>query len=144
MAVNLTVFLFSSRRRHTRSKRDWTSDVCSSDLPAQLLVDEESGPGAGPVGGFAQVVDVVDDDDGRAAQAGKAEFEEELLQLAQVRDEHLAFIVDEEVGLPRVRGRERALGQVVDEVRGRAEGVLDRSEERRVGRERDAWRARDR
>src|SRR5699024_12174824 len=24
----------TSRRRHTRSKRDWSSDVCSSDLPA--------------------------------------------------------------------------------------------------------------
>src|SRR5207247_7513439 len=24
---------FSSRRRHTRSTRDWSSDVCSSDLP---------------------------------------------------------------------------------------------------------------
>src|SRR5207249_5565781 len=24
-------FFFSSRRRHTRSKRDWSSDVCSSD-----------------------------------------------------------------------------------------------------------------
>src|SRR5699024_11840357 len=23
---------FSSRRRHTRAKRDWSSDVCSSDL----------------------------------------------------------------------------------------------------------------
>src|SRR5699024_11429282 len=28
-------FFFSSRRRHTRSKRDWSSDVCSSDLPLQ-------------------------------------------------------------------------------------------------------------
>src|SRR6266496_1031849 len=26
-------FFFSSRRRHTRSLRDWSSDVCSSDLP---------------------------------------------------------------------------------------------------------------
>src|SRR5690349_4081618 len=26
------VFFFSSRRRHTRSLRDWSSDVCSSDL----------------------------------------------------------------------------------------------------------------
>src|SRR5699024_12780235 len=26
---------FSSRRRHTRSKRDWSSDVCSSDLGSQ-------------------------------------------------------------------------------------------------------------
>src|SRR3712207_8492576 len=25
-------FLFSSRRRHTRYWRDWSSDVCSSDL----------------------------------------------------------------------------------------------------------------
>src|SRR5690606_40921259 len=27
-------FLFSSRRRHTRFSRDWSSDVCSSDLRA--------------------------------------------------------------------------------------------------------------
>src|SRR5438874_9949954 len=26
------IFFFSSRRRHTRSLRDWSSDVCSSDL----------------------------------------------------------------------------------------------------------------
>src|SRR5207247_6426454 len=26
------ISLFSSRRRHTRSTRDWSSDVCSSDL----------------------------------------------------------------------------------------------------------------
>src|SRR5699024_11973496 len=28
----LLSFFLSSRRRHTRSKRDWSSDVCSSDL----------------------------------------------------------------------------------------------------------------
>src|SRR5690606_40284222 len=28
----LGVFFFSSRRRHTRFSRDWSSDVCSSDL----------------------------------------------------------------------------------------------------------------
>src|SRR5258707_12278396 len=28
------VFFFSSRRRHTRYWRDWSSDVCSSDLIA--------------------------------------------------------------------------------------------------------------
>src|SRR5699024_11733906 len=33
------VFFFSSRRRHTRSKRDWSSDVCSSDLPLQVEVE---------------------------------------------------------------------------------------------------------
>src|SRR5699024_4696834 len=30
-------FSFSSRRQHTRSKRDWSSDVCSSDLRTPLL-----------------------------------------------------------------------------------------------------------
>src|SRR5207245_7973517 len=27
-----SLFFFSSRRRHTRCYRDWSSDVCSSDL----------------------------------------------------------------------------------------------------------------
>src|SRR2546421_12838923 len=31
-------FFFSSRRRHTRSDRDWSSDVCSSDLLLLLPV----------------------------------------------------------------------------------------------------------
>ena len=30
--VRSEVFFFSSRRRHTRYWRDWSSDVCSSDL----------------------------------------------------------------------------------------------------------------
>src|SRR2546422_5223021 len=29
------IFFFSSRRRHTRCSRDWSSDVCSSDLFAR-------------------------------------------------------------------------------------------------------------
>src|SRR5256884_3253789 len=34
MVVSVSVFFFSSRRRHTRCSRDWSSDVCSSDLVA--------------------------------------------------------------------------------------------------------------
>src|SRR5690349_23786200 len=30
--MTIFFFFFSSRRRHTRSLRDWSSDVCSSDL----------------------------------------------------------------------------------------------------------------
>src|SRR5215471_211386 len=33
-------FFFSSRRRHTRSLRDWSSDVCSSDLDSAAEVAE--------------------------------------------------------------------------------------------------------
>src|SRR5256884_6519055 len=32
----LLFFFFSSRRRHTRCSRDWSSDVCSSDLLAGI------------------------------------------------------------------------------------------------------------
>src|SRR5215510_14566701 len=35
------IFFFSSRRRHTRWPRDWSSDVCSSDLCATAI---ERGP----------------------------------------------------------------------------------------------------
>src|SRR3989440_1296577 len=33
---------FSSRRRHTRSDRDWSSDVCSSDLVCRLLLEKKN------------------------------------------------------------------------------------------------------
>src|SRR5699024_8715795 len=41
LAAIFVIFFFSSRRRHTRSKRDWSSDVCSSDLVpgGHLVVD---------------------------------------------------------------------------------------------------------
>src|SRR4030042_3072417 len=32
LAVDTPLALFSGRRRHTRCSRDWSSDVCSSDL----------------------------------------------------------------------------------------------------------------
>src|SRR5438874_9763150 len=37
------MFFFSSRRRHTRSLRDWSSDVCSSDLFQPVLAILRSG-----------------------------------------------------------------------------------------------------
>src|SRR5256884_968776 len=36
-------FFFSSRRRHTRCSRDWSSDVCSSDLPSGFCLCAQSG-----------------------------------------------------------------------------------------------------
>src|SRR3712207_7295746 len=52
------LFFFSSRRRHTRYWRDWSSDVCSSDL---LDLDAGvAGPhapcGAAGAGGLGQVL----------------------------------------------------------------------------------------
>src|SRR5438105_176576 len=52
-------FFFSSRRRHTRSTRDWSSDVCSSDLGGHALL--EGVPGLGKtmlVRTLSQVLDL--------------------------------------------------------------------------------------
>src|SRR5256884_5780899 len=44
--VSAHVFFFSSRRRHTRCSRDWSSDVCSSDLLGTRLWIERNSPNA--------------------------------------------------------------------------------------------------
>src|SRR3712207_8746477 len=36
--MKYTIIFFSSRRRHTRYWRDWSSDVCSSDLRSQMAI----------------------------------------------------------------------------------------------------------
>src|SRR5690606_39422370 len=38
-------FFFSSRRRHTRFSRDWSSDVCSSDLKLPVIAESFTGTG---------------------------------------------------------------------------------------------------
>src|SRR5690606_39971512 len=51
-----TAFFFSSRRRHTRFSRDWSSDVCSSDLEHVVAVrreDRVEAPRSGPARGRA-------------------------------------------------------------------------------------------
>src|SRR5436309_13699248 len=49
----LFAFFFSSRRRHTRFSRDWSSDVCSSDLGR--LLEAASDLGANPLRTFWHV-----------------------------------------------------------------------------------------
>src|SRR5215203_2567135 len=52
LAAKLRAFFCSSRRRHTTYWRDWSSDVCSSDLPRRHKVEpparaEDAGVEAG-------------------------------------------------------------------------------------------------
>src|SRR5207237_6978839 len=78
-------FFFSSRRRHTRFKCDWSSDVCSSDLLIAGLLEhhdrskfEVFGISFGPddrsdtrqrlVRGFDRFMDVRSQDDAQAAR----------------------------------------------------------------------------
>src|SRR5699024_11433305 len=62
----LVIFCFSSRRRHTRSNRDWSSDVCSSDLG----VDHSLG-----LKPFFSVVGAADVDDERLLRAAGVDRE---------------------------------------------------------------------
>src|SRR5690625_5735799 len=56
------MFFFSSRRRHTRWPRDWSSDVCSTDIQAMKRIREMAPglplliPGVGAQGGNARDV----------------------------------------------------------------------------------------
>src|SRR5699024_11836217 len=68
------VFFLSSRRRHTRSKRDWSSDVCSSDLNRDRLLAHDVIPALfGEVVELARQRDLVSDEhfsvDGTLIQA---------------------------------------------------------------------------
>src|SRR5690606_40632991 len=81
-------FFFSSRRRHTRFSRDWSSDVCSSDLPLRSGL-------------------VPSTDDGRdrfLIPAGKARYLGEIVDNHERNREW----VEQQVRLARERGRVRS------------------------------------
>src|SRR5207247_6398758 len=94
-------FFFSSRRRHTRSTRDWSSDVCSSDL-----------------------------DLGQAIRPG---FDAEFVAL-RIGHDDVAPVLGE-----HARAEPGEPGHLVRHGARRAQVEMDRSEERRVGKE---WRER--
>src|SRR5207249_9187898 len=93
------------RRRHTRSKRDWSSDVCSSDL----LVAQVDAP--------AKVEATLDR---RQAVAG-ADYVIYAVQVGM----HEATVKDFEI--PKKYGLRQTIADTL--------GVGGRSEERRVGKE---------
>src|SRR5256885_8980369 len=58
--LELLVFFFSSRRRHTRLQGDWSSDVCSSDLMTSAwLARPKLGQSLGQSFGLANHADVI-------------------------------------------------------------------------------------
>src|SRR5260370_31495751 len=76
-SYSILVFFFSSRRRHTRFKCDWSSDVCSSDLnasSAELLAIADEAFAGGDVSAAAQAYgQVLQDEPGQPkAVAGLA------------------------------------------------------------------------
>src|SRR5690606_40573064 len=74
----LFYFFFSSRRRHTRFSRDWSSDVCSSDLSNQIQTYAGYTPRA--------IVDYVD-------AAGQRSFHAWRTELGWARDTRNDFFM---------------------------------------------------
>src|SRR6185369_4716914 len=106
------VFFFSSRRRHTRFKCDWSSDVCSSDLgslSASPLNREESELEGYRImladdhalfrQGLRKIIEGVAD----LEVAGEAGDGLELLSLLQTTLPHLVIL---DISMPRLRGIE--------------------------------------
>src|SRR5699024_11816440 len=89
----LISFFFSSRRRHTRSKRDWSSDVCSSDLTALTKANQK-----------------LTDDKKKAEELTSA-----LQSLAETRKERQATLDQAKAGLvtkqKALRSEERRVGK---------------------------------
>src|SRR5688572_31578548 len=103
-------FFFSSRRRHTRFDCDWSSDVCSSDLPVEKLMKPDR-------------------------IAPKSPLTQNLILLSSSKE--LGKIVSSQ--------EPQAFSQICNSA-GEATVVqpsvsqIDRSEERRVGKECRSWR----
>src|SRR3712207_7589643 len=80
-------FFFSSRRRHTRYWRDWSSDVCSSDLETVInqalspykWQDIKVLPGAGELNIKSKGVQVYEYHQVEKADAGKITFKEPIM-----------------------------------------------------------------
>src|SRR5207253_7603311 len=92
LSVCFDYFFFSSRRRHTRWPRDWSSDVCSSDLEQVLH----------PVGGRTRQGEL-------PAPAAALEVDPaRLLELVRERDAPVRTArVREREEIGRASGRER-------------------------------------
>src|SRR2546429_2855715 len=74
-------FFFSSRRRHTRCSRDWSSDVCSSDLlPSSItsggIIHDESATRSTVFLEPPEVIEL-----GNALRAAEAEEQREVLRV---------------------------------------------------------------
>src|SRR3712207_7479685 len=68
--VKKVLFFFSSRRRHTRYWRDWSSDVCSSDLAYPAVLGHR--PPARPAESQAEVRPAADHRDGERERRASA------------------------------------------------------------------------
>src|SRR5690625_6245571 len=72
------IFFFSGRRRHTRWPRDWSSDVCSSDLRRIANLREMVRAAEGGSAALAELARQIED-----VERSIAETDEELLEVVR-------------------------------------------------------------
>src|SRR5216684_3917076 len=119
-------FFFSSRRRHTRCSRDWSSDVCSSDLDVFRPERARGDVHAGPADADAEAAGLEGRQLLELGRFGFEAFEERVREhapaiLRSALDAAVVAVADAVEAL-RVGDRERAQHDRVDqcEDRGRA------------------------
>src|SRR5258707_5769015 len=93
MSLTSMFFFFSSRRRHTRYWRDWSSDVCSSDLFRELLAH---------FGGANGFVAHFGDNVGGGGFAGAGGLRHEIEQHAAAKEQDDNSEQDTHAGFARV------------------------------------------
>src|SRR5207245_7140513 len=99
----------SSRRRHTRCYRDWSSDVCSSDLPEAAVAPVRASGGDGLMIGDKDVEHVARLARLALTESERARMREQLSAILQYIDKLKA--VDVEGVDPTSRSEERRVGK---------------------------------
>src|SRR3712207_9095010 len=115
--------IFSSRRRHTRYWRDWSSDVCSSDLREALYLT-----GTAEIAHFAEELD--------ASCHGACGHLAGLLHSLKILNGHLCTVFQTGIGHAGDVGHVDIVGNAEGRlavVSGKKHFTIGRSEERRVG-----------
>src|SRR5690606_40446670 len=99
--------------RHTRFSRDWSSDVCSSDLPA--LPNAHAAPGIGGlIGGGSQAS--AKEEPQSNAQPSADERKQRLLSQAEETRQRLTDLKAELAGAPKeISEAQRTLSKLVSE-----------------------------
>src|SRR6266508_2657856 len=112
------LFFFSSRSRHTRWPRDWSSDVCSSDLDGAVALDDASEEAARTDG--RELVRVADEDRLAACLFDPLEKRGENAGLC-----HAGFVDDDGTAGREPARVASALEQPVERGRGDAHLILE-------------------
>src|SRR5690606_3354907 len=98
-------FFFSSRRRHTRFSRDWSSDVCSSDLSAELAHELKN-----PLAIIKASVDVLRNQlDPKREHPAFGYLSDEVMRLSRLITNILGFSKDRPLQAKPFRPREALL-----------------------------------